>query len=328
MRPAHRPPIRDSARSRSAASLQVAAAVGLVLAAFLSLGAAGRSQHPFESAWRAAGLDERAATALALDRLGFGPRPGDVDRISDGGLAAWLEAQLAPAAEDPAAELRLARLDAVDMPLTEQLRTFPNPAQVLRMARREQGGSGAPGADARRQGAAAIPSRSDAEAAAEAEAGGESEAAGDDAGGMGSRTASSPRPQRMDGAERRELMRYARSQGMRPQQELLAQLFAQKIFRAVSSEHQLQEMLVDFWFNHFNVSIGDGQTRGAVLAYERDAIRPHVLGSFREMLEATARHPAMLAYLDNAQSRAEKGVRTALTESAGRPGVGAGRGRG
>jgi uncharacterized protein (DUF1800 family) len=76
-------------------------------------------------------------------------------------------------------------------------------------------------------------------------------------------------------------------------------LMAQKLIRAVDSRHQFQEVLVDFWFNHFNVSAEKGPVRWMVTSYERDALRPHVFGRFRELLGATARHPAMLFYLDN-----------------------------
>lgn len=76
-------------------------------------------------------------------------------------------------------------------------------------------------------------------------------------------------------------------------------LMAQKLIRAAESPHQLQEVLVDFWFNHFNVSAEKGPVRWMVTSYERDAIRPHIFGRFRDLLEATARHPAMLFYLDN-----------------------------
>ncbi len=77
---------------------------------------------------------------------------------------------------------------------------------------------------------------------------------------------------------------------------------AAKVLRAVESPHQLEEVLVDFWFNHFNVSAEKGAVRWMVTSYERDAIRPHVFGRFRELLGATARHPAMLFYLDNWRS--------------------------
>ena len=83
---------------------------------------------------------------------------------------------------------------------------------------------------------------------------------------------------------------------------LLQELVAQKLLRAVYSERQLQEVLVDFWFNHFNVFANKGLTRMYLTAYERDAIRPHVLGRFRDLLRATAKSPAMLFYLDNVRS--------------------------
>jgi uncharacterized protein (DUF1800 family) len=118
---------------------------------------------------------------------------------------------------------------------------------------------------------------------------------------------------------RRAVMRWAREQGYRPERELLGQLMAQKLYRAVYAENQLAEVLVDFWFNHFNVSLTDNRTRTYLLAYERDAIRPHVLGKFRTMLGATAQHPAMLVYLDNAQSSAAEGTATLAPGMAERP---------
>jgi uncharacterized protein (DUF1800 family) len=76
-------------------------------------------------------------------------------------------------------------------------------------------------------------------------------------------------------------------------------LAAAKVVRAVHSERQLEEILVDFWFNHFNVFAGKGRTGLYVPDYEREAIRPHVLGRFRDLLGETAKSPAMLFYLDN-----------------------------
>src|SRR5262249_55509328 len=80
---------------------------------------------------------------------------------------------------------------------------------------------------------------------------------------------------------------------------LVIELAQQKILRAVYSERQLQEVLTDFWFNHFNVDARKGRDRFFMTEYEREAIRPHVLGKFRDLLEATAKSPAMLFYLDN-----------------------------
>ena len=98
-------------------------------------------------------------------------------------------------------------------------------------------------------------------------------------------------------------------EGFRPVRELISELRGQKLLRAVMSENQLEERMTDFWFNHFNVSVGKGPVGARVLAYERDAIRPHALGGFRQVLGATARHPAMLLYLDNALSSAEMDAR-------------------
>jgi uncharacterized protein (DUF1800 family) len=100
---------------------------------------------------------------------------------------------------------------------------------------------------------------------------------------------------------RREAMLVAN-----PQQGVVDEVIESKLQRAVFSNRQLEEVLVDFWFNHFNVSVTKQQLRNFLPGYERDAIRPHVLGKFRDMLLATARHPAMLFYLDNYQSQAPR----------------------
>ena len=97
---------------------------------------------------------------------------------------------------------------------------------------------------------------------------------------------------------------YRKEHGLRGYGLLSNQeLKGQKLMRAVYSENQLAEVMTDFWFNHFNVTTRDGGARSRTLSYERDAIRPNVLGEFRVILGATAKHPAMLYYLDNAQSR-------------------------
>ena len=87
-----------------------------------------------------------------------------------------------------------------------------------------------------------------------------------------------------------------------PQEVMMTDLRESKILRAVYSNRQLEEVLVDFWYNHFNVFEGKMNVRPLLESYERDAIRPHVLGHFKDLLVATARHPAMLYYLDNWES--------------------------
>jgi len=91
-------------------------------------------------------------------------------------------------------------------------------------------------------------------------------------------------------------------EGFKPVAELNKELINQKLVRAIYSNNQLKEVLTDFWFNHFNVSLTKNQAVQYILPYERDAIRPNVVGNFSNMLIATAQHPAMLEYLDNASS--------------------------
>jgi uncharacterized protein (DUF1800 family) len=83
---------------------------------------------------------------------------------------------------------------------------------------------------------------------------------------------------------------------------LFRQFINQKILRATYTNNQLQEVLTDFWFNHFNVSIAKNQCAQFIPVFERDAIRPNVLGNFNQLVMATAKSPAMLLYLDNFSS--------------------------
>ena len=95
------------------------------------------------------------------------------------------------------------------------------------------------------------------------------------------------------------------------EREVLSELNAQKILRAVYSERQLQEVLVDFWFNHFNVFVGKGADRLYVAEYENSVLRPRVFGTFRSLLGAVAESPAMLFYLDNWLSTDPNGLHPA-----------------
>jgi uncharacterized protein (DUF1800 family) len=98
-------------------------------------------------------------------------------------------------------------------------------------------------------------------------------------------------------------LRRARQQSQR----MVAELQTATVARAVMSERQLQEVMVDFWENHFNIFAGKGLDRYMLASYDRDVIRPHALGKFRDLLGAVAKSPAMLFYLDNWQSAAEPG---------------------
>jgi uncharacterized protein (DUF1800 family) len=89
---------------------------------------------------------------------------------------------------------------------------------------------------------------------------------------------------------------------VQPQAVVGGELSEAKLLRAIYSDRQMEEVMTDFWFNHFNVFIGKGPDRYMITAYERDVVRPHALGKFKDLLEATAKSPAMLFYLDNWQS--------------------------
>ena len=98
---------------------------------------------------------------------------------------------------------------------------------------------------------------------------------------------------------RQVIQQYMQEKGYKREQELFRQFFCQKILRAAYSQNQLQEVMTDFWFNHFNVSITKNDCAEFIPAYERDVIRPNALGRFNELLLKTAKSPAMLYYLDN-----------------------------
>ena len=227
----------------------------------------GRLEMP----WREAGLTERQAAAHLLDRLAYGARPGEVDRVVEMGLATWVEAQLRGDRQDPKVDAWLAKGKSLELSAREIAELYPNPGMVRRRAMEA--------------GVVERPERGDES---------------DDA------------REPMDRQDRRAMREWAREQGIRPSREAMYELMTQKLARAIYSENQLTEVLTDFWFNHFNVSITDNQARIYVWPYERDAIRPHITGNFRSMLEATAKHPAMLAYLDNARSTANPGTKTTL----------------
>jgi uncharacterized protein (DUF1800 family) len=138
-------------------------------------------------------------------------------------------------------------------------------------------------------------------------------------------------PKELQGDAKKELRQkviaWGREQGYRPEKELTEQLMVQKLTRAVDSENQLSGVMTDFWFNHFNVSLTNGKARAYLLPYERDAIRPYALARFRDLLDATAKSPAMLLYLDNAQSAAPEGATTTMQDEIRKRPMRAGGGR-
>jgi uncharacterized protein (DUF1800 family) len=185
-------------------------------------------------AWAAPLAPDQQAIHV-LNRLAFGPRPGDAERVAQMGVQRWIDGQLQPEAIALPAPLtaRLAGLDTVTRGAAASLAEY---LELRRQVRDEDEG-------ARRR--------------------------------------------------RRELdARVAREAA------------EARLLRAIDSPRQLEEVMVDFWYNHFNVFAGKGIDRALITSYENEAIRPNALGSFRALLGATAKHPAMLYYLDNMLSSA------------------------
>jgi uncharacterized protein (DUF1800 family) len=204
----------------------------------------------------AAAPSDTAAITHVLNRIAYGARPGDVERVAAMGLRTYIDRQLHPERiPDPEVDRRLAELETLTMTSRELAERYFVPALRERRARRRAKASNDTGT-IEDQPARRLVRRSPGEGGSRAEGG----------------------------------------------RRVLAELGEQRLLRAVYSERQLNELLVDFWFNHFNVFAGKGPDRIYVTEYERDVIRPRVLGRFRDLLGAVAESPAMLFYLDNWRS--------------------------
>ncbi len=221
-------------------------------------------------------LSEDQKVAHLLERATFGARPGDVERVKKLGWQKFLDEQLAPERlDDAVTDQKLKTIHALGLSSEELARTYDVPQQELAAKLKEKGfdisevyiGGNAQNAP-----------KPDAATTSEAKPG-----------------ETKPDPF----ARRREAQRILAEMGYRQPRELVEQLQQAKIIRAVYSERQLQEVMTDFWFNHFNVYINKGADRILTPTYERDAIRAKAFGKFGDLLKATAESPAMLFYLDN-----------------------------
>ena len=190
----------------------------------------------FVAALTAAPLADTDTIVHVLNRIGYGPAAGDVERVRAMGLERYIDLQLHPERlGDAAVRDRLQGFKTLTMSSRELSEKYEQPLLEARRDKKDNDGE--------------------------------------------------PSPQQ------RMIQQEANS--------VVVELSEQKILRAVYSERQLEEVLTDFWFNHFNVDARKGVDRFLLTAYERDVIRPHVFGTFRDLLGATAKSPAMLFYLDN-----------------------------
>jgi uncharacterized protein (DUF1800 family) len=206
-------------------------------------------------------LKEDEAILHALDRLAYGPRPGEMERVRQMGLEKWINQQLDPdSINDSPMQARLADLTTLKMSSSKLLSEFPPPAQEAK----KEGLTKEQFQEERREKA-----RVEMQQTKESDDG--------------------------DPAK----MQLARMQGPR---RIIGELSMAKVDRAIYSERQLYEVMANFWFNHFNVFARKGADLWMLTSYERDTIRPRAMGKFQDLLEATAKSPAMLFYLDNWQS--------------------------
>jgi uncharacterized protein (DUF1800 family) len=205
-------------------------------------------------------LTEHQKVVHALNRLGFGPGPGDVERVESMGLEAYFRQQLRPESIDDAkVQKALAGLDTLQMSSSHLMDEYY--ADIRRFLQQQMAEGNAQDMKMRY---GIDPARYN----------------------KGEPTTKPAPPTPQDLAERDAL-------------RCIGELQKAKIVRAVLSDRQLEEVLVDFWSNHFNIDIRKNASRALKTADDRDAIRPHVLGKFRDLLGASAHSPAMLAYLDN-----------------------------
>jgi len=224
----------------------------LLYAALIAPTAGGQaSPKPRPAAPR---LDHRELPAdqqviQALNRLTFGPRPGDAQKVRAMGVDKWIDLQLNPSRiDDTPFEQFASRYDMLNQDQNQLLQQYSDAQRQRRLVRRDKADS----AQIARDDSMAI---------------------------------------RQIGLARRQFM---------------GQLQSERVARAAVSNRQLEEVMTDFWLNHFNVYAAKGPPEAYYLVqYERDVIRPNALGKFHDLLESVAKSPAMLFYLDNARSMAD-----------------------
>jgi uncharacterized protein (DUF1800 family) len=262
----------------------------------------------------------------ALNRLTFGPRPGDFETVEKMGLKKWIELQLHPdrIADNPALEAKLRPLDTLRMTPAEMVRNYPPPRLIKAMV----------------EGKMPYPADAETRLMVQRLARRYKSQLGQDDGEKPTleKVGLTEEQQRVlrkgtpeeklkvfDALlnEQKDEVLEAMPPGARIQLFIAAppdvrrkiqktaggplaviaqDLMEAKLLRAIYSQRQLEEVLADFWYNHFNVFFDKSADRYLVTSYERDVVRPHVLSKFKDLLRATAESPAMLFYLDNFQS--------------------------
>jgi uncharacterized protein (DUF1800 family) len=287
-------------------------------------------------------LTKREKATQLLNRFTFGPRPGDIDAVIKAGPQSWFEEQLNPASiPDPILDKRLQDYPALALTPALTVSNFPTNQILRQISEGKQPMPNDPTtlsayqvleAKYTRQLQGKKDEQTNKLTPEEVETQKAEQKKQDQATALpvAEQMLGLPKAQRMAAILQLPLdQRMALTSSMPDAQKkmLLAdftprereifnamgggpdaahvvddELMQAKVVRAILSERQLQEVMTDFWFNHFNVFLYKETDQIYTPSYERDAIRPHALGKFRDLLLATAQHPAMLVYLDNWQS--------------------------
>ena len=270
----------------------------------------------------------------ALNRLAYGPRPGDMERVRQMGLAKWIEQQLNPKSIDD--QRSGSAVERLSNPEDEDVGVIGGVSETktggkARGTSNARAGTGASGAEARRM------KRSPRWLREMDAGGGSSNDAAENNGSVmvAAATPDAPSPMKLNPATRgaggkkdvlgtdpNAVPRAISDDSKRPQR-VVEELAMAKMTRAIYSERQLQQVMDDFWFNHFNVFAGKGEVKWYLTSYERDVIQPHALGKFKDLVTATAKSPAMLFYLDNFLSADPKAAQRQAAERAMRHRCGA-----
>jgi len=280
-------------------------------------------------------LSSDEAILHALNRLAYGPGPGDVERVRQMGLAKWIEQQLNPnSMDDKPMEARLQDYPTLRMSAAKLIDEYPQPKQAEKQA--EKRAQAQTRQEQRRSDAAAeTVARDTQEAQGQTKSGSDAEAAQQTTANPKPDMSDAPAPMKQEqpegnpatkGAGKRDVLgggdpnnvpRAIADDSKRPQR-VVAELSMAKVTRAIYSERQLQQVMDDFWFNHFNVFAGKGEDRYYLTPYERDVIQPHAFGKFKDLVTSTAKSPAMLFYLDNFLSADPRAAQRQAMERAAR----------
>ena len=242
----------------------------------------GNAQGRKQRGERKSAMPDDQRIAHVLSRLTFGARPGDLERVKTMGIEAFIAQQLdADSIDDTGAIAKLKKLPTLGMatPVIIEQYTPPKPAVVPSPSPAKASDNVT--APAQKAIAEAPQSANPGMPAMQNEM---QNAKKEDAGGTPALPAAKPTP-----PPKNPYM-------------VITDLQRAKLLRAVYSERQLYEVIVDFWENHFSIFANKDDDRYLLTSFDRETIRPFVMGRFRDLLGATAHSPAMLYYLDNWRS--------------------------